>query len=478
MNLYSPSNKKAVHINKEQLMNQRKNEIKRIASEGRHFRFKINEQDDEYYLNRIIALKAENDIAYNDSKRQEISHIDEQIYKELNFIKNQIETVKNELKLCDSVSSGRNRSNNPSIISSKTLETMHQKLSHIYTNNSVNHTSKIRNFSNYVIEKQQNLSPKSQCDQKISNSYIKWKNKAKQQGRKIENSNNVNIQQGQSNDYLFCLFSRLSNSSIIQLMGKNKIRVNQEDKCRNQCSYKTYTFKNNLITTFNEIDSFYSQNKFQKNFMIIGGKSTSKKKIVEQLIRSMILQLQSNVLSIKVSYAIHGSISKSDVFRQLPFNMQNQEVALYQQECHLQAPEVIFHQLQLLIQQSLTDPYYYIKQFFHDQLQMTQNPQIKKTLMNLINKDISCIKGYNIQLSTYNEKLQYNILTTNYLISSNNYSIFTGNSQSLLQNGQGHNFILECLEQMNNDETVRLFCINPLRYRINDSLHLLKMMIN
>ncbi|CAD8094802.1 unnamed protein product [Paramecium sonneborni] len=476
MNLYSPSNKKAIHINKEQLLNQRKIEIKRIASEGRNFKSQNQNQDDDYYLNRIIALKAENDLAYNDSKRQEISHIDEQIYQELNFIKNQIETVKNELKLCDSVSSGRNRSNNPSIISSKTLENMQQKLSHIYTNNSVNQTSKIRNFSNYLVEKQQNLSPKSQCDQKISNSFIKWKNKA--QVKKIENINNNNINQSQSNDYLFCLFSRLSNSSIIQLMSKNKIKVNQEDKCRNQCSYKTYTFKNNLITTLNEIDNFYNKNKFQKNFMIIGGKSTSKKKIVEQLIRSMILQLQSNVLSIKISYAIHGSLSKPDVFRQLPFNMQNQEVALYSQECHLQAPEVIFHQLHLLIQQSLTDPYYYIKQFFHDQLQITQNPQIKKTLMNLINKDINCIKGYKIQLTTYNEKLQYNILTTNYLISSNNYSIFTDNSQSLLQQGEGHNFILECLEQMNHDETVRLFCINPLRYRINDSLHLLKMMIN
>ncbi|CAD8100246.1 unnamed protein product [Paramecium sonneborni] len=474
MNLYSPSNKKAIHINQQQLLNQRKYEIRRIASEGRNFKSQIKVQDDEYYFNRIIALKAENDLAYNDSKRQEISQIDEQIYKELNFIKNQIQTVKNELKLCDSVSSGRNRSNNPSILSSKTLENMHSKLSHIQTNNSINQTSKIRNFSNYVIEKQQNLSPKSQCDQKISNSFIKWKNKA-QQVKKIENINNNNIIQGQSNNYLFCLFSRLSNSSIIQLISKNKIKVNQEDKCRNQFSYKTYTFKNNLITTLNEIDNFYNKNRFQKNFMIIGGKSTSKKKIVEQLIRSMILQLQSNVLSIKVSYAINGSISKSDAFRQLPFNIQNQEVVLYQQECHLQAPEIIFHQLQLLIQQSLTDPYYYIKQYFHDQLQISQNPQIKKTLINLINKDINCIKGYQIQLTTYNEKLNYNILTTNYLISNSNYSIFTDNSQSLLQKGEGHKFILDCLEQMNHDETVRLFCINPLRYRINDSLQLLKM---
>lgn len=69
----------------------------------------------------------------------------------MNFIKNQVETVKNELKvnfiffifkLCDSVSSGRNRSNNPSIISSKTLENMHQKLSHIYTNPTNNNSTK------------------------------------------------------------------------------------------------------------------------------------------------------------------------------------------------------------------------------------------------------------------------------------------------------------------------------------------------
>ncbi|CAD8172410.1 unnamed protein product [Paramecium pentaurelia] len=76
--------------------------------------------------------------------------------------------------------------------------------------------------------------------------------------------------------------------------------------------------------------------------------------------------------------------------------------------------------------------------------------------MNLKNKRLYCIKGYNIQLSTYTEKLQYNIFTINYLISSNNCSIFT-DSQSLIQKGEEHKFILNCLEQMNNDETVRLF---------------------
>ncbi|CAD8172414.1 unnamed protein product [Paramecium pentaurelia] len=122
-------------------------------------------------------------------KRQEIINL-----QGVKLYKNQVETGKNGLKLFDSLSSGRNRSNNPSIISSKSLENMHQKLSHLYKNYSVNDISKIKNFSNYAVEKYEDFNQKSQDYHKISNSFIKWKKKA-QQIQKVKTNNNIQYSQ-------------------------------------------------------------------------------------------------------------------------------------------------------------------------------------------------------------------------------------------------------------------------------------------
>ncbi|CAK63287.1 unnamed protein product (macronuclear) [Paramecium tetraurelia] len=175
--------------------------------------------------------------------------VDEQIYKELNFIKHQIENVKNELKsidfiyfqLCDSVSSGKNRIDNPLIKSSKNLENMYQKLSHLQTNNSVKHTSKIRNASTQAVEKQQNRSPISQKNHKITNSFIKWKKCSiiKKKG----NYQKQYIYQGSSNDCPFCLFSRLINSSMSKINWQEQNLSKSGGQTQKQFTSKIYMFK-------------------------------------------------------------------------------------------------------------------------------------------------------------------------------------------------------------------------------------------
>ncbi|CAD8107731.1 unnamed protein product [Paramecium primaurelia] len=242
-----------------QLLNSSKTDIRRLANEGKNFKCQIRELDGEYYANRIIALKAENDTAQTIRNQSSIA-IQISKYKLMSkFIRSQtIQKIRLRLVKMNQ-NSGRDRSNNPSIISSKSLENMHQKLSHLYKNYSVNYISKIKNFSNYAVEKYEDFNQKSQGYHIISNSFIKWKKKA-QQIKKVKTNNNIQYSQSM---IIYFVYSQ-DYSSIISLMGKNKIKVNQEDKSKTQSSYRIYKFKNNLITKLNEIDCFYSTSRFQK----------------------------------------------------------------------------------------------------------------------------------------------------------------------------------------------------------------------
>ncbi|KAM3139586.1 hypothetical protein pb186bvf_008231 [Paramecium bursaria] len=370
-------------------------ELKKAKSVGKIQNGTVNkhlEIDEPDFVSRMNDLRAQSEHIYIDSMSRDTSQ-NKEMLNQIDFIRDQVETVKNSLRICDSISSDRFRNKNFSqfsLLSSKTLDTLQKKAYSI---------QKIKqNLSPIQSQLQsQALTPKSTPKKPFQYQNEFTTKKSTECIRPTQKKLNPHSKRQNDTNYLFCMFTKLSNSNVIQLMDRQKIILKDKKSGQNPI---LYNLKNPLLSNQSDVQKIISSNPDQNIFLLLGGKSTSKRKIMNSIIEQLIGKHEyASEIQVFASYAINGMLSQTNnAYQLLPYTLKSSQVQLYQMEQVSSSTEDLLDAISNFIKESFNDPYYQIKKYMHEQLLMTQSGQLRKTIMKLIQKDLTSIKVLQLNL--------------------------------------------------------------------------------